>query len=57
MTTRRVIDYTNISSGLQSSGKKAALHNGVDIRVLRNGTREPGQGRNTAALSGQSHVP
>ena len=29
----------------------------VDIWVLRNGTREPGQGRNTAAISGQSHVP
>ena len=27
------------------------------IRVSRNGTCEPGQGRNTAAISRTSHVP
>ena len=27
------------------------------IRVSRNGTCEPGQGRNTAAISRPSHVP
>ena len=32
------------------------LHNAA-IWVLRNGTCEPGQGRNTAAISRTSHVP
>ncbi len=57
LDTDQGVAYTNYLSDLPIFGKKAALHSGVEIWVLRNGTCEPGQGRNTAAISRQSHVP
>ena len=52
----RDMSYTKHRASCKNSTGKRFLYNAA-IRVLRNGTCEPGQGRNTAAISRPSHVP